>query len=72
MAVPLVVNEAPVEARRTQGIMRNEHNDPKPEPEVSPKAPVPEIPNPSAPQPEIIPPISPPAPQPGQPSEPID
>jgi hypothetical protein len=50
--------------------MANERNDPKPEPEIVPKAPTPETPAPQPAQPEINPPIAPPSPQPGQPSQP--
>jgi hypothetical protein len=51
--------------------MANEHNNPKPEPEISPKAPQPETPAPREPGPDIQPPIQPNTPQPGQPNEPV-
>lgn len=47
------------------------HNDPKPEPEISPKSPQPETPGPWQPGPDIQPSIQPNAPQPGQPNEPV-
>lgn len=51
--------------------MGNEHNDPKPEPEIVPKTPQPEAPSPHEPGPEVTPPIQPNTPQPGQPNEPV-
>jgi hypothetical protein len=49
----------------------NPHNDPKPEPEISPRSPQPETPGPQPSGPEINPPIAPNPPQPGQPNEPV-
>jgi len=51
--------------------MGNEHNQPKPEPEVTPKTPEPEMPPLRDPRPEINTPIPPPDPEPGQPGEPV-